>query len=781
MKNFSCLRNKLTSTLSGLAVAALLNSGLSARATNYVGNGNTGFGGSIGNGTLSVTDDGTNLTFKLLPSGGSIGGGNGVALFIDTGAAGFTSTAGFQDAFDGGHSVVSGYSGSGQSVMTFTNGFQPAYAISFGDSFTSLYKLANGGNGSFTYITGTGTGPLTFTIPAADIGLTPGTPATIRIFGSLVSGSGYRSTEAIAGNDFGLQGWNPFSQTAYSVYSFATPPAPTYNVTFQVDMTEQIATGAFNPTNGDAVYVGGTFETNAWSNVQLLPSVSNTNIYVGTYSDQNPTNTVEQFKFNFYSVSGASNSWEFNGALNRNFALAGNETLPVVYFNDVYPTPSATTNNLTVSIDMGPQIYLGDFDPNTMQIEAFGTFSSPPWSSGFVLTNNPTATNSNVYSGTTADGNYPGSFEQFKFVIVNGSTNTYENGNNRYFYTPTNSGALPLAYFNNVSTYGATPITFQVDMTVPLAAGAFVPGNGDTVSPAGTFQTNVWTPAAFPLSPSANNPHVYVGTYVDKNQPGVYEQFKYVVVNGAQTITNYESVNNRVFLLGSTAYTNPVVFWNNLNPNQVLLMPTTVTFAVDMANAVDIFSNAFNPASDSVIINGDFLNPAWPNVWLDPYAYYPGVQEDYPQLVLQVSADGHTYTNMFLIPAGQSHEVTYKYGIIHNSGGQVNTNCDNEAGFAQNHVRYIRATGTYNFPTDVFGQQRTNSAAATELLYGVSIGRISGGSIPVSWLGFAGITLQTSTNLSGGWQNVPGADAAGTTNWPATNGQQFFRYPNPQP
>ena len=60
-------------------------------------------------------------------------------------------------------------------------------------------------------------------------------------------------------------------------------------------------------------------------------------------------------------------------------------------------------------------------------------------SGGFTLTNNPTAVNSNVYSGTYIDHNPPGTGEQYKFVInTNGGGTAYESpvstgGQNRAF------------------------------------------------------------------------------------------------------------------------------------------------------------------------------------------------------------------------------------------------------------------------------------------------------------------------------------------------------------
>jgi hypothetical protein len=43
------------------------------------------------------------------------------------------------------------------------------------------------------------------------------------LFGTYTSNSGYRSDEALPGNDAGAQGWNPFIQTALATYTIAVP------------------------------------------------------------------------------------------------------------------------------------------------------------------------------------------------------------------------------------------------------------------------------------------------------------------------------------------------------------------------------------------------------------------------------------------------------------------------------------------------------------------------------------------------------------------------------
>lgn len=775
-----------------IPLAALIASGLlltahPAKAVNYAGNGDTSFGGDIGNGTLSLTDDGTNIYGSLVVGNGN-NMYNALVIYVDTGAGGgFNTTTNFNDQNDSLRIGISGVSGSGRSVMTFTNGFAPQYAIALGPqtaSFGGLWKLANGGNNSLIYVNsanlnpvGTTSGPFTFSIQATDLGLTNNTLSSIKIFGTYISNSGYRSSEAIAGNAAGSAGWNPFTQTAFATYNFAAPPAPSYPVTFQVDMTAKITSGDFDPNAGDTVYATGTFQTNAWSGqaFPLSPTVGNTNIYTGTYADFNPAGTAEFFKFNYVHLANASTNFE--GVDNRPFTQQANaQTLPLVYFDNLFPSPSATTNNVTFSIDMTTAKFFGTFDPNAGdEIQVLGTFENPKWTiGGLILTNDPTSLQSNIYSGTIADGNYPGTFENYKFVVHKTGGDTYESGNNRIFYTPTNAGVLPLAYFNNIFSIYSIPVTFQVDMTVPLLTGEFNPsGNGDTVSAAGTFQTNQWTAGAFTLAPSDANPNIYIGTYVDYHAPGTGEQFKFQINpagNGASA--SWESVNNRTFTLSANAQTNPVVFWNNLNTNQVTLQATTIKFTVNMDNAVDVFGNPFDPGNDRVLVNGDFVTPTWPVNWTDP-----AIDSDYGAYFLANDPSGSPfYTGTFIVPAGHSLEVQYKYGIFHNTSA-INTNADNEASAYLNHTRYIRAMGSYNFPTDIFGIQQTNLPAATEPAFGnLAIGSPAAGIVPITWLGLPSVHLQTSTNLTNPvWQDQTDTTGLSATNWPMTSGAQFFR------
>jgi len=209
---------------------------LSANATNYSGNGNTGFGGAIGGGSLALTDDGTTLSGTITKGSGNFN--DVLVLYIDSVAGGFSDTSGFADGNDGLRRAVSGFDGGGnRSLMTFVSGFSPDYAIALGpssDSFGGLFQLVNGGGGSLNYINSANLSPVgdnasatySFSISLADIGLTPGAGQGFGLFGTYTSNGGYRSDEALPGNDSGTQGWNPFTQSSYATYTTTAVPEP---------------------------------------------------------------------------------------------------------------------------------------------------------------------------------------------------------------------------------------------------------------------------------------------------------------------------------------------------------------------------------------------------------------------------------------------------------------------------------------------------------------------------------------------------------------------------
>jgi hypothetical protein len=155
-------------------------------------------------------------------------------IYVDSTAGGFSDTSTFADANDGLRRAISGFDGgTNRSTLTFPAGFSPDYAFALApqaENFGGLWQLVAGGNNSLPFVTsanlsptGTDTSPTyTFNVNLAQLGSGPS--SSIKLLGTYISNSGFRSDEFIAGNGTGTQGWNPFTGTQF--VSYVTAPEP---------------------------------------------------------------------------------------------------------------------------------------------------------------------------------------------------------------------------------------------------------------------------------------------------------------------------------------------------------------------------------------------------------------------------------------------------------------------------------------------------------------------------------------------------------------------------
>src|SRR5437762_12905362 len=129
-----------------LLVSVLSSMAITAQSATYSGNGNSGFGGPIGLGSLTLTDNGTTVSGTV--NKGPNGFNDVLVLYINSTAGGFSDTSGFADNADGLRKAISGFDGANRSTLTMSGGFLPDYAIALGpssDSFGGLWQLANRG------------------------------------------------------------------------------------------------------------------------------------------------------------------------------------------------------------------------------------------------------------------------------------------------------------------------------------------------------------------------------------------------------------------------------------------------------------------------------------------------------------------------------------------------------------------------------------------------------------------------------------------------------------
>jgi len=272
-------------------------------------------------------------------------------------------------------------------------------------------------------------------------------------------------------------------------------PGQIVNVTFQVDMSEEIQLGHFTP-GVDQVDIRGSF--NGWGNsgANLVhdPSILLTNaggivtsnVYTLTVpitsGAQVPgvpaTNAFMEWKA-VEDVGGNSN-WEnpgpttSNDAHNRFWCNNTNQVLPVVSFSDL---PYAPLAQVKLNLDMSGVV---KYDPNYVpnSVTVWGTFNN--WAGGVALTNNPAGANSNLFSATIAMPEGAGIIYQFRYTnaVLNGWVYDYAadgvyNDNFRRTLvlpiTPTPiTTNLPTVYFLDLAPGdylpADTPVLFTGDM-----------------------------------------------------------------------------------------------------------------------------------------------------------------------------------------------------------------------------------------------------------------------------------------------------------------------------
>src|SRR5438132_11001074 len=101
-----------------LSIAAgLVLLSFSSLAATYSGNGNSGFGGPIGLGSLTLTDNGTTVFGQV--NKGPNGFNDVLVIYLDSISGGFADTSGFADSADGLRKAISGFDGgANRSLMT---------------------------------------------------------------------------------------------------------------------------------------------------------------------------------------------------------------------------------------------------------------------------------------------------------------------------------------------------------------------------------------------------------------------------------------------------------------------------------------------------------------------------------------------------------------------------------------------------------------------------------------------------------------------------------------
>jgi hypothetical protein len=418
-----------------------------------------------------------------------------------------------------------------------------------------------------------------------------------------------------------------------------------------------------------------------------------------------------------------------------------------------------------------------------------------------------TAIGNGVYSNNivvTTAGSFGFKFQSpaGNWSDINFANPDFGNGNNNGSYATTQPNqTLPVVldlpdgryYVGAPALPPTNTVTFQLDLSEQVAFGNFtntdlIPSDPNFGLPAnsvavggfnGDWGTDNQLTNYTILHPEVNNPglktNLYIGTFSTQGYTPISFQWKYRVnsLDGGYEQPVSTSGGNRSTTLTKQNTALPVTSYDDEGLGDLVVSNSIlVTFSIYCTNGtLDDTGYAFQKGVDNIFISGAWLG--WPT-W--GYNNLPASQ----QMVEVGSSD--VYTNSFAIPRGKSIYMTYKYSL---------NGVDDENGTGTNHIREIRSCGpTYSFPQDVWswtvlqpgnGNTYPNPGiASTNIVepdFGyLAIGALSGGNLPITWLGRPAVMLQSSSSLTGGsWNTLNATDGTQSTNWPNDGGTQFFR------
>jgi len=201
-----------------------------AQGALYNGNGNTSFGGTIGNGNLVITDNGTTVSGTITKGGGSFI--DVLVIYIDSKTGGFTTTRNFTDSSTSLTRAISGIDANhppNRAIADFVSTFFADYAIAIRPNSSvdgELFQLVN--NGDLVPVSPVNLSPLnsvssstyTFSFNLADIG----TPVGSFTFESTYIGqTGFRSLESFES----LSGFTGYDNVTFDTFhTYALVPVP---------------------------------------------------------------------------------------------------------------------------------------------------------------------------------------------------------------------------------------------------------------------------------------------------------------------------------------------------------------------------------------------------------------------------------------------------------------------------------------------------------------------------------------------------------------------------
>ncbi len=359
--------------------------------------------------------------------------------------------------------------------------------------------------------------------------------------------------------------------------------AQNFDVTFQVNMSVQIAKGAFDPAK-DAISVRGSF--NEWGKTDMTDPDAD-KIYTVKVSV-----AAGQVKYKYFHNAGGKDNWE--GGDDKVINVTANTVLPVAFF-DGELMPSGADANVTFKANMKLPLKQKDLVKATGKVYAAGSFNE--WNTTADELTDPDG--DSVYTKTVVIKS--AQLINYKFLYGNkaGGT-TWENDPNKTAWIK--DGAQDVARpFNDINpdvTLRDGAVSFYVNMSVLEELGVYnaavdglqVRGNfngwSDSDKLRSVMNQDVLLPTnwflSVPFVLGEVNSDQFYKFYVNLKTPGIW-------TDGWERPLSMGGGNRTVKFLGMANQETANTYYDDVRPAFVIPFGRSISikFRVDMKDAFD--------------------------------------------------------------------------------------------------------------------------------------------------------------------------------------------------
>ncbi|MCS7053125.1 MAG: T9SS type A sorting domain-containing protein [Ignavibacterium sp.] len=356
---------------------------------------------------------------------------------------------------------------------------------------------------------------------------------------------------------------------------------------------------------------------------------------------------------------------------------------------------------VTFRVDMGLQVWKGNFNPATQQVVVRGNFQQAAgdpggnWQGNFFVLSDPDG--DTIFTRTVnMPANTAGQTFEFKFVIA---PDGWESGNNRTFTVTAPSTVLPVYWFNNDSIYAqqvTNTFNFTADITGILGVGvggAFDPNQDSLLVMGMTWNGvgNVIGGNRRMVNVNPFNPGIYTTSLTVTGTQGATEKFKFKAFPDARFSNGgWETGDDRTVQFGAN---NATINLPTIVPRITPLFPpiannVNVQITVDMTGARNRYNNQLIPLNQIQFVGirggADFLGS-----WNAGGCWCPDDTVGGLRMKVLSPIGNNRYRINTVAPAGTNGGLyEYKFGVKYPGADTVNGGSnymDNEGPFGVNH------------------------------------------------------------------------------------------------